>query len=107
MSSPDEEIVASQNIPAARALVVFQLLTASEEGRHAFKAAPQQAFDEHKAGLEDPLRSTNYYDIPDQTRLALEALSIYEMALLSDLDATFIADELWVDVPGAGKLYVK
>jgi hypothetical protein len=107
MSSPDEQIVASQNIPAARALFVFQLLTADDEGRRAFKAAPQEAFDAKKAELDEPLRSASYSHIPDPTRHALEALSIYEMALLSDLDATFIADELWVQVPGAGKLYVK
>jgi hypothetical protein len=107
MSSPDEQIVASQNIPAARALVVFQLMTADDEGRRAFKAAPQEAFDNRKAQLDEPLRSASYSDIPDPTRAALEALSIYEMELLSDLDATFIADELWVQVPGAGKLYVK
>jgi hypothetical protein len=107
MDSPDEPIVASQNIPAARALVVFQLLTANDEGRRAFKAAPEEAFDEHKAELDEPLRSASYLDIPENTRRALEALSTYEMTLLSDLDATFIADELWVQVPGAGKLYVK
>jgi hypothetical protein len=107
MSDPDEQIVASQNIPAARALFVFELLTADDEGRRAFKAAPEEAFNDRKAGLDEPLRSANYSDIPEPSRLALEALSIYEMALLSDLDATFIADELWVQVPGAGKLYVK
>jgi hypothetical protein len=107
MSSSDEQIVASQNIPAATALVVFQLLTANDEGRRAFKAAPEEAFNGYKAELDEPLRSASYFDIPHNSRRALEALSTYEMALLSDLDGTFIADEMWVQVPGAGKLYVK
>jgi hypothetical protein len=107
MSSGEEQIIASQNIPAAKALVVFTLLIADDEGRRAFKAAPEEAFNTKKAELEEPLRSALYTDIPDRTRAALEALSIYEMALLSDLDQTLIADELWVDVPGAGRLEVK
>jgi hypothetical protein len=107
MSDPDEQIVASQNIPAARALVVFTLLIADDEGRRAFKAGPEEAFNAKKAELGEPLRSARYSDIPEPTLDALRALSIYEMALLSDLDATLIADELWVDVPGAGRLNVK
>lgn len=107
MSSGEEQIIASQNIPAAQALVVFMLLIADDEGRRAFKAAPEEAFDRKKAELEEPLRSASYSNIPDNSRHALEALSIYELALTSDLDGTFIADELWVEVPGAGRLKVK
>jgi hypothetical protein len=107
MSRGEEQIVASQNIPAAQALAVFQFLTANDAGRRAFKTAPEEAFDEHKTELPEPLRSASYSDIPENSRHALEALSVYEMALLSDLDGTFIADEIWVDVPGAGKLFVK
>ena len=107
MSRDEEQIIASQNLPAARALVVFQLLTANDEGRSAFKTAPEEAFNDFKDGLDEPLRSARYSDIPENSRNALEALSTYEMALLSDLDGTFIADAMWVQVPGAGKLFVK
>jgi hypothetical protein len=107
MSRGEDQIVASQNIPAAQALVVFQLLTANDEGRRAFKTAPEEAFNDYRDQLSEPLRSARYSDIPEKSRRALEALSIYEIALLSDLDGTFIADEMWVDVPGAGKLFVK
>jgi hypothetical protein len=105
--SSGEEQVASQNIPAAQALVVFMLLIADDQGRRRFTAAPEEAFNTKKAELEEPLRSTSYSNIPDNTRDALEALSIYELALVSDLDGTLIADEMWVDVPGYGKLGVK
>ena len=107
MSSGGEQIIASQNIPAAQALVVFMLLIRDDQGRRAFKAAPEEAFNTKKAELDEPLQSTSYSNIPDNTRDALEALSIYELALISDLDGTLIADELWVDVPGAGRLEVK
>jgi hypothetical protein len=107
MSSGEEQIIASQKIPAAQALFVFMLLIADDQGRRDFKAAPEEAFNRKKADLEEPLRSSSYSNIPGNTRDALEALSIYELALISDLDGTLIADELWVDVPGAGRLEVK
>jgi hypothetical protein len=56
MSSGEEQIIASQNISAAQALVVFPLLTANDEGRRAFKTAPEEAFNEYKAELDEPLR---------------------------------------------------
>lgn len=107
MNRPNE-IVASQNIPAARALEVVKHLIGDEEGRRAYNSEPEAAFDRRKGELEEAaLRSANYSDIPENSRRALEALSIYELQLLSDLDRTFVEDGLFVDVPSPGKLMFK
>jgi hypothetical protein len=99
-------IVANQNLPAARALEVFKGLTSSAKGRKAFEANPRRAFNEHKKRLRRAsLRAAKYDDIPDNSRAALEALSIYELELLSNLDATFVKDGLFVDVPSPGSLH--
>jgi hypothetical protein len=99
-------IVAKQNLPAARALEVFKQLTKSAKGRTAFKASPSKAFGEHKKTLRQAhLRRARYSDIPVNSRKALEALSIYELELLSNLDATFVKDGLYVEVPNPGSLH--
>ena len=79
MNQPEKKIIASQNIPAARALEVVKHLIGDEEGRRAYKREPRGAFDRRKAGLEKALRSANYDDIPENSRRALEALSVYEL----------------------------
>jgi hypothetical protein len=108
MNQPEERITASQNIPAARALEVVKLLIEDADGRRSYSDDPSGAFDAKKEGLdEEPLRSANYGDIPDNSRRALEALSVYELQLLSDLDRTFVEDGLWVDVPSPGRLMYK
>jgi hypothetical protein len=107
LNKPEERITAAQNIPAARALEVVKLLIEDSDGRGSYKADPQGAFDARRDGLEEPLRSANYGDIPDNSRRALEALSVYELQLLSDLDRTFVEDGLWVDVPSPGRLMFK
>jgi hypothetical protein len=102
------QIVAQQNIPAARALEVFKLLTKTAKGRAAFKASPSKAFNEHKKTLKGRhanLRSARYTAIPENSRKALAALSVYELELLSNLDATFVEDGLYVDVPSPGPLH--
>lgn len=99
-------IVAKQNLPAARALEVFKHVTKSAKGRNAFKASPSKAFSEHKKTLRQAqLRRARYSDIPVNSRKALEALSVYELELLSNLDATFVKDGLYVDVPSPGSLH--
>jgi hypothetical protein len=107
MNTPEERITAAQEIPAARALEVVKLLIEDPEGRRSYKDDPQGAFDARKDGLDEPLRSANYGDIPNNSRRALEALSIYELQLLSDLDRTFVEDGLWVEVPSPGRLMYK
>jgi hypothetical protein len=99
-------IVAQQNIPAARALEVFKLLTRTATGRAAYKAGPSKAFNAHKKKLRQAhLRNASYNAIPTSSRKALEALSVYELELLSNLDATFVKDGLYVDVPSPGLLH--
>jgi hypothetical protein len=106
MNHSEEEITVSQNVPAARALEVVQMLIADDEGRRAYKAAPADAFDEKKRGLEEgTLREANYGDVPDNSRSALEALSVEELQVLSILDRTFVEDGLFVDVPSCGRLH--
>jgi len=95
-----------RQIPAARALEVLTLLIATPRGRKAYKANPEQAFNKFKATLEDPkLQEAVYGRIPDNSRHALEALSVYELQLWSDLDKTFVADGLFVEVPSPGSLH--
>jgi hypothetical protein len=109
MSSPDENItVPEQKIDAARALEVIKELIKDDAGREAYKADPLGAFDAKKAELpEERLRNANYDDIPSRSRRALEALSFYELRLLSDLDQTFVEDGLYVEVPSPGRLFYK
>jgi hypothetical protein len=96
-----------QNVPAARALEVVQQLIADGAGRAAYKANPRGAFDQKKGGLRGPLNAASYDHIPPNSRKALEALSDAELALLSSLDATFVADGLFVEVPSPGRLFYK
>jgi hypothetical protein len=105
MGIPKESFPEEQ-IPAARALEVVKELIATPEGRRAYKAAPQRAFDDLKSGLDDPrLQEADYGDIPENSARALEALSVYELELFSDLDRTFVEDGLFVEVPSPGTLH--
>ena len=102
----EPQIVAAQNIPAARALEVFKLLTKTAKGRAAYKASPTKAFNDERRKLKQAhLRRARYTAIPVNSRKALEALSVYELELLSNLDATFVKDGLYVDVPSPGLLH--
>jgi hypothetical protein len=106
--SAKPQIVAQQNIPAAEALEVFKLLTKTAKGREAYKASPSKAFNDARSGLKGRyahLRKARYTAIPVASRKALEALSIYELELLSHLDATFVRDGLYVHVPSPGALH--
>jgi hypothetical protein len=110
MSSPEEPriTVPVQNIRAARALEVVQFVIADPERRRVYKAEPQRAFTEAQEDIpEDSLKKARYGDIPDKSRAALEALSVEELELLSNLDRTFIEDGLYVDVPSPGRLHYK
>lgn len=104
---PRDRIIANQEIPAARALEVVKVLTADSKGREAFTRDPAGAFDERRRDLEEPaLRDANYGDIPENSRKALEALSIEQLEGLSMLDATFVEDGLYVEVPSPGRLMI-
>ena len=95
-----------RQIPAARALEVLTLLIATPRGRKAYKANPEQAFNKFKSKLDDArLQQADYGRIPDNSRRALEALSVYELQLWSDLDRTFVEDGLFVEVPSPGSLH--
>jgi hypothetical protein len=96
-----------QNVPAARSLEVVKELIKDAPGRQEYKAKPKDAFDKKKGGLGGHLKGAKYDDIPANSRAALEALSDAELQLLSKLDATFVADGLYVDVPSPGKLFYK
>jgi hypothetical protein len=106
--SPGAITVPVQNVPAARALEVVQRLIDNQPGRQAYKANPSGAFDNKKVTLpEQALRNANYNHIPMNARQALEGLSEAELGLLSNLDKTFVADGLYVQVPSPGKLFYK
>jgi hypothetical protein len=104
MGIPKESFPEEQ-IPAARALEVVKELIATPEGRRAYKDAPQTAFDDLKSKLDPRLQEADYGNIPENSRRALEALSVYELALFSDLDKTFVEDGLFVEVPSPGLLH--
>ena len=95
-----------RQIPAGRALEVLTLLIATPKGRKDYKANPEQAFDKFKSTLKEArLKEADYGRIPDNSRRALEALSVYELQLWSDLDKTFVKDGLFVEVPSPGSLH--
>jgi|SRR5215217_2050636 hypothetical protein len=110
MSQPDDGlIVPVQNVAAAQSLEVVQHLIKDEAGRQAYTADAAGAFEERKQhpDLPDHLRDADYGAIPTKSRLALEALSEEQLALLSSLDQTFVEDGLYVQVPSPGKLFYK
>jgi hypothetical protein len=97
-----------QNVEAAQALEVVQSLIARSAGRRAYNADPRGAFEEELKRREDLAgKGAAYEKIPENSRRALEALTIEQLALLSQLDQTFIEDGLYVEVPSPGKLFYK
>jgi hypothetical protein len=95
-----------EQIPAGRALEVLTMLISTPAGRKRYNAAPEDAFNKFKAKLKNRrLRNADYGAIPENSRKALEALSVYELQLWSDLDKTFVADGLFVEVPSPGSLH--
>ena len=94
------------DIPAGRALEVVKDLIGDDDGRRAYKASPREAFDDRKGSMRraPSLPNADYGDIPANSRTALENLSLQEMELLSTLDATFVDDNLFVEVPSPGRL---
>ena len=88
-----------------KALEVFKALIKDAQGRRAFTTAETTAEKEkvfnRKRG-RGRLRDAEYNAIPDPARQLLEALSDSELALLSDLDDTFVKAGLSVHAsPGA------
>ena len=101
-----KEAFPEEDIPAAHALEVVKTLIADEEGRQAYRASPRAAFDDRKGRISDQpqLEDADYGAIPENSRRALEGLSVEEMELLSRLDDTFVKEGLFVEVPSPGKL---
>jgi hypothetical protein len=87
-----------------KALEVFKALIKDAQGRRAFTTAEttaekEKVFNRKRRGR---LRDADYNAIPDSARQLLEALSDSELALLSDLDDTFVKAGLSVHAsPGA------
>jgi hypothetical protein len=85
-----------------KALEVFKDLIAHAHGRYAFVTAPEddkeEVFDRWKEREEVPedLRDAVYTEIPEEVRRLLERLSDSELALFSDIDATFVGAGLAV-----------
>ena len=82
-----------------KAIEVFKHLIKDAKGRQDFvTAAPdekEQVFNRRR-GRGD-LRDADYQQIPAEVRQLLEALSDSELALLSDIDATFVNAGLSVE----------
>jgi hypothetical protein len=100
--------VPPQTSRAANALQVFNSLIATPAGIAEYKARAghRAAFDAERARLGVPATVT-YDHIPAATRRLLERISQPELALLAELDATYVTDGLYVDVPAAGRAYFK
>jgi hypothetical protein len=99
--------VPPQTSRAAKALNVFELLIATPAGRQAWLAGPEAAFNAHKAGLGAAFGTVMFAHIPLATLQVLQGLSEPELALLTRLDATYVADGLFIDVPAVGRAYYK
>jgi hypothetical protein len=97
------EIVASPE--QLKALEVFKAVIKDARGRRAFTTAQTPEEKEEvfngKRGSGD-LSDANYKELPDSARQLLEALSDSELALLSDLDNTFVRAGLRVDASPGG-----
>jgi hypothetical protein len=101
--------VPKQKVDAALALEVVQALIADPQGREDYKQDPVAAFSRQRDLFDESsvLRKTWYEAIPPDSRTAMESLSVDELAALSRLDQTFVADGLYVEVPSPGKLFFK
>jgi hypothetical protein len=80
-----------------KALEVFKDIIKDAEGRQAWVGAPrrskEEVFNSRRTGeLED----ADYQTLPVEVRRLLESLSNSELALLSDIDATFVGAGLSV-----------
>ena len=104
-------VVANIEPEVARALEVFKELTRTSEGRQRFATAEikRDVFDAKKRRLPKSLhhlRTADYTAIPEPVRALLERLSVSELALLSDLDATYVEAGLYAEVPSPGFLMI-
>jgi hypothetical protein len=79
------------------ALQVFKYLTSTAEGRQEWLSAErgqkEEVFNAHRSG---ELANADYGALPDKVRSLLETLSDSELALLSDIDATFVGSGVTV-----------
>lgn len=112
MSTPGDGLrVPEQKIDAAQALLIVQSLIATPEGRRAYKDNAPAAFEGEKRRRLDrgdfAEKDPQYEHIPGSSRQALEGLSARELEVLSNLDQTFVADGLYVEVPDPGRMFFK
>jgi malate synthase len=95
MTAPSDGATEAQ----LRALEVFKDLIKDAEGRQEWIAAErgqkEQVFNAHRT---EALADADYQALPEPVRTLLETLSDSELALLSDIDATFVSSG--VTVPG-------
>jgi hypothetical protein len=90
-----------------KALEVFKALIKDAEGRRAFTTAETTAEKERAFNRKrgrSRLRDAEYNEIPEPARQLLEALSDSELALLADLDHTFV--EAGLSVQGSGTAFM-
>lgn len=81
-----------------KALEVFKRIIDDADGRQAWVTASpgkkEQVFNRRRGRGE--LKDADYQQLPEQVRRLLETLSDSELALLSDIDATFVDAGLYV-----------
>jgi hypothetical protein len=104
--SEGRPVVAHITVDQGRALEAFREITKTPDGRRAFAEGKQNAFDAGKKELAGHLRDADYNEIPEPVRALLERLSEPELALLSELDATYVDAGLYADVPSPGFLMI-
>lgn len=82
------------------ALSALKKLIGDAAGRRAYaSASPAEKADVFNESLDQPHADADYGALPDQAREILEGLSDSELALLSDIDAAFVAGGLRFDSP--------
>jgi hypothetical protein len=94
----DEVAIENPNPEAAKALKVLWETIRSREGREAFVVRKRETFEDNRSRADEP--DARYESIPDNTRAALEAMSVYELELLSDLNDRLVKDGLGLVVGG-------
>jgi hypothetical protein len=91
MTTPNAEVSDAQ----LKALTVFKSVIKDSDGRQEWLAAPrgekEPVFNRRRT---EELADANYQELPEPVRNLLETLSDSELALLADIDATFVGSGL-------------
>jgi hypothetical protein len=102
-----EQISVPLHNRALGALAIVQSILLTDGGPERFDSDPRGAFEAAKEGLAPEAQELTYEDIPEDSRRALEGLSLAELELLAKLDKTFFEDRMYVKVPPVGKACIK